>query len=156
MAIKIKEALTLGAWVTATVIVLETILGFLKVQTVQLYGIQPVTGITPTIGAKLIDLINGLNIVNINVLSIVYLLLSATIVVFVGNFLYGLINIPKGLAGWQKLAAVLFYGTIPFGILLVWGMKIPSGSVIVMLAVYYIAVAITLGLLKKTAAKIRI
>jgi len=136
------------------VTLLELLLNTLKIETIQLYGLAPVTGISPTLGQKVIDVVNGIGIFSAYSLFVTFI--SASLVVLVGSYLYGAFNIPANLRGWKKTAAVLFYGTLLFGVLLVWGFSIPPVSTIIMLAVYYSAVAITLNVLKTQASKIKI
>ena len=151
---RIYDSLKLGAWVTAAVFLLNTILSWGKIEVIQLFGKQPVTGITTTLGNKVIDVINSLNLVDINISSIVLTFISAVIISLVGIYLYDWINLPAGLSGWKRIAAILFWGTLVFGFLLVWGFKIPAASILVMLIVYYIAAAFVTGLLQTYAPKL--
>lgn len=152
MANKLMESAKLGAWITATILLLNQILAFAKVEVVQLFGISAPTGISPSIATSLIQTINGWGIVNIDLMSIVYLFIAATLTVFVGSFIYGMVNFPKTQKAWTKLTAILLWGTVAFYLLLV-GLQWTGAITIVMLAVYYGAVVLTMGLLQKTVTK---
>lgn len=144
---KINEALKLGAWITAVVVLLNWLLSMAKIQVTQLFAISPTTGVTPTTGLALINVFEGLT--KLNVMSILAVYISAIAIVYVGTFIMRLV--PTNLRGrneWQKNALVLLYGTIPLAILFVGygGLNITS---LVGLAIYYVAVAISLGFVQK-------
>lgn len=149
---KVVNSAKLGIWITATVTIFETLLSFLKIETIQLYGIQPVSGISPTIGRKVIELVGGVNILNLDFMSLFTLFISATAIVFVGSLLYGLLNIPKGLAGWKELAIILVYGSLAFYLVFAGFKMLPWGS-IVMFAIYTGVLAISLYYLRNFAQK---
>lgn len=146
----IKKALGVGAWVTVVVLILSYILNYLKISVNQIFGITPATAITGTLGEKVITSLQKL--VTFDVGSIVYLYISAVLIVFVGTYIYGAINFPKTTKDWGKLAAVLFWGTAAFYILLV-GFGLPAVGTIIGLAVYYIVVALSLSVLQKQVSR---
>jgi len=149
---KIWQALKTGAYVTASVIVLNLILSnFFNLAPKELFGIAPVTGITTTIGSKAIAMLQ--NLVAFDPFSIIYLYISAVLIVFIGTFAIDKLRLPDGRGDWQKIALTLFYGTIPFYLLLI-GFGFPGVSTIIGLGLWYIGVALVLGGLQKLKVKI--
>lgn len=148
----IISAAKTGAWVTASVLVLNYVLtNFLSIPIREVFGITAATGITSTIGTKTIAIMQ--NLVAFDLMSIIYLFISASLIVLVGRFARSKLNLPQGRTAWQKLALVLLYGTIPFYLLLV-GFGLPAMSTIVGIVVYYVLVALVLGGLQKLKVKV--
>ena len=149
MAINLKDNLTkslkTGAWVTAVVLLVNFLLGLAKIEVTELFGITPATGITGTVGMKVITFLQGL--VSFDVMSILYVYLSAVAIVLVGSYCMEYLPLPHGKAEWERVALVLLYGTGIFYLVLV-GMKMPAIGTLVGLGVYYGAVALSLGLCK--------
>lgn len=154
---KIKENLTqslkTGIWVVAAVMIVNFILGFLKLQVATLFGVTPATGITPTIGMKIIATMQ--NLIAFDVMSIIYLYLSAVAILLVGSLALEYLPIPKGKNAWQRTAIVLGIGTAAFWLLLV-GLKMPAMNVLLGLALYYVGVAITMALGKDLLADMKL
>lgn len=150
MKIDIKSSMKLGAWVTATVLLVNFVLSFLNISVKEMFGVTGATGITPTIGTKVIETLQ--NLVSFDPLAIFYLYISAVVIVLVGGFLMDKLKLPTGKGDWQKLALTLVYGTVVFYLLLV-GFGLPSMGTLVGVAVYYSVVALSLGLFKKTVKK---
>lgn len=149
---KIKTALKLGAYVTVAVLLVNFILAtVLSMQVSELFGVTPATGITTTLGSKVIATMQKL--VSFDVLAIIYLYISAVIIVFVGSWLITALKLPTGKGNWQKTALMLLYGTIPFYALLV-GIGLPAIGTIVGLVAYYIGVALVLGILQGLKVKL--
>jgi hypothetical protein len=151
MKMQMKKAFSLGAWVTATILVVNFVLGLLNVPVREVFGISGSTGITSTIGTKAVTTLQSL--VSFDPMSIIYLYLSAVAILLVGNFIAGLKILPKGKDSWQELTLVLLYGTGAFYLLLV-GFGLPAMGTLVGLAIYYAVVALSLSLFKKTVRKI--
>jgi len=145
---RLMNSLKLGVFLTLAALIANFVLPFVGIEVVQLYGIQAPTGITPGIGAKFLDFVNGLGIVNIEIASVILTLISATAIAFVGSFIYGKVNVPKGLMGWKKLTAVIVYGTLAFYIVFV-GFVLQAWSVYVMLIIYAVFASVLVGLLQK-------
>ncbi len=150
MKIDLKSSLKLGVWVTATVLVTNFVLSLLNISVNQMFSISGATGITSTIGSKVVTTMQSL--VAFDPISILYLFLSATAIVLVGGLIIDNLPLPKGKNEWQRLTLVLLYGTGAFYLLLV-GFGLPTFGTLVGLAVYYAAVALSLNVLKKTAKK---
>lgn len=148
--IDLKKSLKLGAWVAATVIVVNIVLGLLNVSIKQMFGVTGATGITSTIGVKIMAILQ--NLVAFDVMSILYLYISAVAIVFVGGLIIDNLPLPKGKNEWQTLTLVLLYGTGAFYLLLV-GFGLPTIGTLIGLAVYYAVVALSLGVFKKTVKK---
>jgi len=146
----IAKSLKTGAWVTVVVLILSYILSYLNIPVKQVFGITPATAITTTIGNKVIAILQKL--VAFDIASIIYLFISAVLIVLVGTWIYGAVNIPKTTKNWSKLAAILFWGTAAFYLLLV-GFGLPSVGTIIGLGVYYIVIAISLSVLQKQVSK---
>jgi hypothetical protein len=94
-------------------------------------------GISPEIGNWLFDFFRGY--VGFGIPAIIAVLLSAIALVIVGRIAYS--YIPYGRVQWQKLAAVLFYGAVLLGAIMVFGWPF-SLAVLVALAIYYVILAI--------------
>jgi len=150
MKIDLQKSFKLGAWVTATVIVVNFVLGMLNVSMRQMFGVSTATGITTTIGIKIMATLQ--NLVAFDPLSILYLYLSAVAIVFVGGLIVTGLPVPKGKNEWQNLALVLLYGTGAFYLLLI-GFGMPAIGTLVGLAVYYAVVALSLNVLKRTVKR---
>lgn len=150
MKIDLKKSLKLGVWVTATVLVVNFVLSMLNVSIKQLFGVTGATGITSTIGVKVIAIIQ--NLVAFDPMSILYLYISAVAIVLVGGLVIDNLPLPKGKNEWQRLTLVLLYGTAVFYLLLV-GFGMPAIGTLIGLAVYYAVVALSLGVFKKTVRK---
>ncbi len=148
--IDLMKSLKLGAWVTATVIIVNFVLGLLNVSVRQMFGVTGATGITSGIGVKVMAIIQ--NLVAFDPLSIMYLYISAVAIVFVGGLIIDNLPVPKGKNEWQNLALVLLYGTAAFYLLLV-GFGMPTIGTLIGLAVYYAVVALSLNVLKTTVKK---
>ena len=144
-------SLKMGAWVTAVVFLLNMILDKMGMPVTTLFGIQPATGITPTIGTKIISILQS--IVAFDIPSIVAVWLTASVLILVGTYVMEYLPLPAGKADWTRLALVLLYGTAVFWIILV-GLEVPSLNALVGLAVYYGAVALTLQLAQKYVKKL--
>lgn len=142
-----------GAWVTATVMIVNWALSFLNIPVKQLFGVTPATAITTTLGTKVMAILQ--NLVAFDPISIFYLYISASLICLVGTWLMGTFKLPSGKNDWQKLALVLLYGTIPFYLLLI-GFGMPSFGTVIGIGVYYIVVALSLSLLKKQVSKFKL
>ena len=147
----IQKSLKLGGWVAATILLLNFTLSFLNIQVKELFGVTGATGITSTIGVKIMATLQ--NLVAFDPMSILYLYLSAVAIVFVGGFLIDKLSLPTGKGDWQKLALTLGYGTVAFYLLLV-GFGLPAMGTLVGVAVYYSVVALSLGVFKNTVKKL--
>jgi len=146
------KAVKTGAWITVTVLILNFILSYANVSVKQLFGITTTTGITTTIGNKVVSILQ--NLVSFNIESIIYLFVSATLIIYVGAFIKDKVKmLPSGKTDWTKLALTLLYGTVPFYLLLV-GFKLPGMGTLIGLAVYYSAVALSFGLVQKLKIKL--
>ena len=150
MKLDFMKSLKLGAWVTATVLVVNFVLSFLNISVKQMFGVTGATGITSTIGVKVMAVLQ--NLVAFDPISILYLYLSAVAILMVGSFIIDKLPVPKGKDDWQKLALTLLYGTAVFYLLLV-GFGLPSVGTMIGLAVYYAVVALSLGVFKKQVNK---
>jgi phosphatidylserine synthase len=150
MKIDMKKSLTLGAWVAATVLIVNFALSFFKISVNELFSISGTTGLTSTIGEKVIATLNKL--IAFDPISILYLFLSASAIVFVGGLVVDNLPVPKGKEDWHKLALVLLYGTAVFYLILV-GFGLPAMGTLVGLAVYYSVVALSLGIFQKQVKK---
>ena len=147
----VRESLKLGLWVLAAIIVTNFVLSLIPgVQVVELFAVTGVTGVTTTLGAKLLGVIQG--IIAFNPMSLLLTYLSAVLIIMVGTIAYDNVRIPRVSKAWQRLAAILFYGTAVFYLVLV-GPVMKAWNVWVGLLAYYIGVAITLGLLQKQVPK---
>ena len=144
----LKAPAILSAYVTAVSLALTLILEKIAGMSVtQLFAFGATTGISETIGTKFFDFIN--KFIAFDVGSIVTLYVSVLAIVLVGNFLMGLgLGLPKGKTNWQKLALVLLYGTVPFYLLIV-GFKWVTVSTAIGMAVWYVVVAISVGIVQK-------
>ena len=147
------DSLKVGAWVTATVIILNYLATFVGIQIAQLFSVQGVTGISGTIGAKIISFINGLGILTLDI-SVVYLYLSAVAIIFVGSYAHEYVGekIIRPSKEWQKLALILLWGTALFYFIIV-GFVAKAWSVYIGLIVYYAVVALTLPLIQGIVRK---
>ncbi len=144
------KAVKTGAWITLTVLILNWILSLANVSVKQIFGITATTGITTTIGNKVVSILQNL----VTFESIVYLFISATLIIYVGAFIKDKVKmLPSGKTEWSRLALTLLYGTVPFYLLLV-GFKLPGMGTLVGLAVYYAAVALSFGLVKQLKIKL--
>jgi hypothetical protein len=122
----------------------------LNVNIKQMFGVTGATGITSTIGVKVMAIIQ--NLVAFDPMSIFYLYISAVAIVLVGGWIINTVPLPKGKNDWQRLTLVLLYGTAAFYLLLV-GFGMPSIGTLIGLAVYYAVVALSLGVFKQTVKK---
>lgn len=146
------KAVKTGAWITVTVLILNYLLSFANISVKQIFGITAATGITTTIGNKVVSILQ--NLVSFNIESIIYLFISAVLIIYVGTFARDKLKfLPNGKTEWQRLALILLYGTIPFYVLLI-GLKLPTWGTLVGLGVYYIVVALSFGLLKTIKVKL--
>jgi len=150
MKADLYKAMRTGAWVTVMVLIVSYILSLLNIPVKQVFGITPATAITTTIGNKVIAILQ--NLVAFDIVSIISLYISAVLIVLVGTWIYGVINFPKTTKNWSKLAAVLFWGTAAFYLLLI-GFGLPSIGTIIGLGVYYIVIALSLSVLQKQVSK---
>jgi len=150
MKIDLKNSLKLGAWVTATVLVVNFVLGLLNVPVKQMFSVSGASGITSTIGVKVMAILQ--NLVAFDVMSILYVYISAVAIVLVGGLIIDNLPLPKGKNEWQKLTLVLLYGTGAFYLLLV-GFGMPTAGTLIGLAVYYAVVALSLKVFKTTVKK---
>jgi len=155
MANKFYEALKLGAWITATVLLVNFLLSQIGIEVIDLYVVQGATGITGTIGSKLIQTINGLGIITINPLAILYLYISAVAIILVGSFAYGMFNFPRTRKQWTRLTMILLYGTAVFYVVFV-GLVMESWQVIGGLIAHTGLVAISFSLGQGLLKKIRL
>jgi len=103
-----------GAWVTATVLLVNWLLGMANLEVIELYSAVGATGITPTIGASITNLIGGIGFLGVNFQNLIFLFLSSLAIVVVGTYAYDWVGIPKVTKEWQKLTAILVYGTLVF------------------------------------------
>lgn len=149
--IDFKKSLTLGAWVAATVLIVNFVLSFLNIQVKELFGVTGATGITSTIGTKVMATLQ--NLVAFDPIAILYLYISAVAIVLVGGWLIDTLPLPKGKGDWQKLALTLVYGTAVFYLLLV-GFGLPAMGTLIGVAVYYSVVALSLGVFQKQVKKL--
>ena len=150
MKTDLYKAMRMGAWVTVMVLIVNYVLSILNIPVKQVFGITPATAITTTLGNKVITILQQL--VAFDVASIIYLFISAVLIVLVGTWIYGVVNIPKATKNWSKLAAVLFWGTAAFYLLLI-GFGLPSVGTIIGLGIYYIVIALSLSALQKQVNK---
>jgi len=149
---KTKSALKLGAWVTVAVIVTNYILSLIGMEVKELFGISPVTGLTTTLGNKVIGIFQ--NLISFDIGSIIALFISAVIIVYVGDWMKSSVKaLPSGKTAWQRVALTLLYGTIPFYLLFV-GIGLPAFGTIIGLGAYYIGVALVLGVLQNLKVKV--
>lgn len=148
---KTKSALKLGLWVTIAVLLTNFLLGMVGYQVKELFGVTPATGITSTLGNKVIQIFQ--NLISFDIASLFAVYISAVIIVFAGDFIKSTFKFPKGETAWQKTALTLFYGTIPFYILFV-GLGLPAFGTIIGLGAYYVGVAIVLGVLQNLNIKL--
>lgn len=150
--IDMKKAAVTGGWITAVVLILNFILEFMNIPVQEVFAITPATGITPTIGTKIIEILQ--NLVAFDITAIATLFVTAFAIVLVGAFVKDKIKaLPQGKGSWQQLALTLAYGTAAFWLLLV-GFKLPPLESLIGLAIYYLAIVITFGMLKKTTSKL--
>lgn len=149
---KVVESLKLGAWLTATILLVNWLLAQVGISVVPLYSVQGVTGITTTVGARLVSFVEGLGIVSLDITSLLYLYISASVIVLVGTYLYDMVDIPKTRKAWTKLAVILLYGTLAFYLVFV-GFVLKAWTVWVGLALYYGVVVIMLGMLQDLVPK---
>lgn len=154
--IKIADSLKLSAWVTATVLLVNWLLSFANLEVTELFSVVGATGITPTIGARITNLIGGIGFVGVNFQSLIFLFLSALAIVVVGTYAYDWIGIPRVTKEWQRLTAILAYGTIVFLIAFVGLTSLLDPQVIILMVIYYAVVALTLGILQKQLRNIGI
>jgi len=146
------KAVKTGAWVTVTVLLLNWILSFANYSVKELFGITTATGITTTIGNKVVSILQ--NLISFNIESIIYLFISATLIIYVGSYARDKLKfLPNGKTEWQRLALILLYGTVPFYVLLI-GLKLPTMGTLIGLGVYYAVVALSFGLLKTIKVKL--
>ena len=154
MALKgrMQAALVLGAYITAVIWVLNWILAKVSYAApAQLFGISlpqvPLTtGITATIGQKVVEFLNG--IISFNLPSIIILYISAVAIVFVGALAIDNISmLPQGKNSWQRLALILLYGTLVFYFVFI-GFIFGGWSLWLGLVIWYIAVALAVNFVK--------
>ena len=141
------KSLKAGVGITATVLILNWVLSFMNIGVKQVFGITAATGITSTIGNKVVSILQ--NLVSFNIESIVYLVISASLIFYAGTFMKRTFKfLPNGRTEWSKLALILLYGTAVFYLILI-GLALPPVGTLIGLAVYYAVVAVALGLIQK-------
>lgn len=129
MARKLQETLWLGAWVTATVYVVNMLLSIAGFQVKELFGITPATGITSTVGQKFVELLQ--NFVSFDPTSLLMVYLSAVLIVYAGSFIKDNVKaFPQGRKAHEILAWEIVYGTAAFYLLLVGFVGLPIGTII--------------------------
>lgn len=150
--IRIADSLKLGAWVTATILLVNWILSLFSLEVVELYSLVGVTGVSQSIGASITSLISGIGFAGVNFQMLMYTYLSAVAIVFVGTYAYDWLEFPKTSKEWTKLTAILAYGTIVFYLAIV-GLQIGEPQMWLLMVIYYAVVALTLGLAQKNIRK---
>jgi len=144
--IDFKNAFWLAIPVTAAVWLVSYVFGMLGLGINQLFSsVDVTTGITPTVGNKILSFVGGVVPLNFTFPSIVITFLSAFAVLVVGSFLISTFKkLPtfKGKTG--QLASTILWGAIPIYMILV-GFSIPSIAVLVGLAIHTFVVAFTAG-----------
>lgn len=144
-----SAAFILGAYVTGVVLALNWLLKMVGQNApTQLFGINvpTATGITTTVSTKFVAFLNG--IIAFDLTQIVMLYLAAVIIIFVGALAMDYLKLPSGKNNWQRIAFILLYGTIVFYLLLV-GFKMLPWQSIFGLAIWYLAVALSVNFVQK-------
>ena len=138
----IKKLFVSSALLTAVVLALQYVLSLVGYPVKALYSsVQPVSAITGTAGQKVLGWLGGIIPVNaIFTTALLYVFISAMLILFVGNFLVGKFNLPsfKGRVG--KLASVILYGTGLFYVVVI-GFVMQKWEVIAGLAIHTAIVA---------------
>lgn len=139
-------------WVVLTVLALNFLLGFIGMTPTGLFSIAGTSAITEGLGQQTIAALEG--IVRIDFTSIIYIFISATLILFVGTLLVDNIKaLPQGKTPTTQLALRLLYGTAVFYLLLI-GFKMPALQTAVGLGIYYVVVAFTLGIVQKNVQRL--
>lgn len=144
--IDFKNAFWLAIPVTAAVWIVSYLFGKLGLGINQLFSsVDVTTGITPTVGNKILSFVGGVVPLNFTVPSILITFLSAYAVLLVGSFLLATFKkLPSFKGNTGQLASTILWGAIPIYLILV-GFVIPSIAVIVGVAIHTFVVAFVAG-----------
>ncbi len=153
MAKEIVKALRTGIWITIAVYIVNFLFGLADIKVSQLFGVVPATGVTGTLGMKVIETLQ--NMIPFDFMSVLAVYISASLIYLVGAFIYAKVKIPKTVKTWTRVTAILLWGTIPFYILLV-GLGLPAMGTLVGVVVYYAVVALSMGLLQDFVTSLKL
>ena len=147
--IDIKQSAMIAAVVTAASLLVNYLMGLIKVVEVTplFSSVKVVNPITGTIGQKMLGLMSGvIPIDNLWGFGLITTFISALVIVMVGTYAIDAWRLPtfKGFAGVNgnqgRLASVIFWGSVPAYLVLV-GFVAPGIWTVVGLTVYLIALA---------------
>lgn len=133
------DGLKAGVPLTATVLVVNWIIQAVGFQVNELFGVQPATGITETIGERFIALLQSF--VAFEPMSLLTVYISGVAILVVGQYLRDSIGMLPSGSGWSRMALALVYGTAVFYLLLV-GTGLPGFGTLIGLGVYVAAVSL--------------
>lgn len=151
MAKQFKKALELGVWITATIFIVNFVLEYLSISVQELFGVSGTTGITTSLGNKVISVLQSL--ISFDLMSVITLYISAVLIVFVGTWLRDNIKmLPNGKSSVVSLTLALLYGTAVFYLILV-GTGMPAIGTLIGLVVYYGVIALSLNMFKGIARR---
>lgn len=149
-----KSAFWLAIPVTAAVWLVSYVFGYLGLGINQLFSsVDVTTGITPTVGNKILSFVGGVLPLNFTLPSILITFLSAYAVLLVGSFMLSSLKLPSFKGNTGKLASTILWGAIPIYLVLV-GFTIPSFAVIIGLAIHTFIVAFVAGWLGQYMKKV--
>jgi len=115
-----KDIGMLAVFVLAVQIVLtKWIYPFFGSTTQQLYSITPATGVSSTVGTKIIGILSGIIPFSLgDIMSLIYMFIGAFVLLFAGYWVYEQRWAWKGKNIYQRLFAVLLYGSAALYVLL--------------------------------------
>jgi len=159
---RLKDIGMLAAFVLAVQIVLtKFVYPFFGATTQQLYSVSPTTGISSTVGTKIIGLLSGLIPFSLgDIMGLVYMFIGAFVLLVAGYFVYEQRWAWKGKNIYQRLWAVLLYGSAAlYAILLVTNLGAVSSIAMPLLigvGVNYLAIALVVSFAAKRLKFLRI
>lgn len=147
--VDLKNSAILALPVTAAVWLVSYLFGLLNLGAIKsLFASVPATsGITGTVGNKVLSFVGGIIPIQFDLMSIVVTYISAMVAIIIGSYLVNQFKLPafkkflgmNGNAG--KIASYILWGAVPVYLLLV-GFKIPSVMTVVGLVLHSAIVAI--------------
>lgn len=136
-----KKLAIKSAVLTAALTLISFAMGKVGYSVQQLYAINPVSAVTPTVGTKTLSFLAGYipQIGNFTIPAIGVLFISSMLILLVGEALYGMLKLKvKGEA--NELAAQIIVGSAVFYVLIV-GMVMQQWQTFVGLAIHTLAAA---------------
>ena len=149
----IKKALRTSVWITVVVLLLGYIFSFVSIGVTEIFSVSPATGLTSTIGSRVIEALQGL--VEFDIMAIITLYISVLVILLVGSFLFKILKAPKFKGETGELASELLLGTVVAYLILI-GSEMPAIGTLIGLAIYYAVVVLSVSVLRKQAKNLKV